>query len=108
MKDDVNIDDGALAESISTALAEVLPDLEKRISADPKAFLDLVAVAAKAERQTEDMLRSAVIAARAGGHSWEAIGSRLGISRQAAHQRFGREAHDGAPASGDSGPGSNG
>lgn len=94
MSSDRSIGDEVVAEAVSGALAEVLPDLEQRMAADPEALLDLVSVAAKAERHTAELLRSAVNAARAGGHSWEAIGARLGISRQAAQQRFGREQGD--------------
>ena len=36
-----------------------------------------------------DELHAAVIAARAAGDTWDAIGVALGISRQAAYQRFG-------------------
>lgn len=34
------------------------------------------------------LLREAVAAARAGGASWADVGARLGMSRQAAHERF--------------------
>lgn len=37
----------------------------------------------------EDGLRKAVTDARAGGYSWAMIGASLGVSRQAAQQRFG-------------------
>jgi hypothetical protein len=39
-------------------------------------------------------LRRQVSLARRSGHSWAAIGFALGISRQAAQQRFGRGAGD--------------
>ncbi|AXH98065.1 hypothetical protein [Ornithinimicrobium avium] len=38
----------------------------------------------------EDELREAVQAARDAGDSWTIIGAALGITRQAAQQRFGR------------------
>lgn len=87
---DARIDEARLAEGLAAALAEAGHDLEERMATDPEAYLDLVTIAAKAERQTEELLRSAVAAARSAGHSWEAIGARLGISRQAAQKRFGR------------------
>ncbi len=37
----------------------------------------------------EDGLRTAVTDARAAGYSWAMIGASLGVSRQAAQQRFG-------------------
>lgn len=39
--------------------------------------------------EAEEQLRAAVLAARAAGDSWSAIGLALGTSRQAAFQRFG-------------------
>lgn len=38
----------------------------------------------------QDELRAAVMAARAAGDTWDAIGVALGVSRQAAYQRFGK------------------
>lgn len=40
--------------------------------------------------KAEDELRTAVDRARAGGNSWAMIGLVLGVSKQAAQQRFGR------------------
>jgi hypothetical protein len=40
-------------------------------------------------------LRRQVQAARRGGHSWEGIGYALGVSKQAAQQRFGGPAENG-------------
>ncbi|MFM8597877.1 MAG: hypothetical protein ACKOB8_02560 [Mycobacterium sp.] len=48
-----------------------------------------ISAAAEAVRDAEGKLRDAVAAARAAGDSWAAIGVALGISRQAAYQRFG-------------------
>ena len=56
----------------------------------PEDHLAIVARSAAAERVARDLLGQAVRAARAGGHSWAAIGATLGLSRQAAQQRFGR------------------
>ena len=39
----------------------------------------------------EDILRTAVRAARAAGDSWAVIGAALGTTRQAAFQRFGQD-----------------
>ncbi|HEX7041318.1 MAG TPA: hypothetical protein VF202_14470 [Trueperaceae bacterium] len=100
MTEGTKIDDARLAGSLAAALAEAGPDLEARMATDPEAYLDLVTIAAKAERQTEELLRSAVAAARSAGQSWEAIGARLGISRQAAQKRFGRADEDEAPEGG--------
>ena len=43
----------------------------------------------EAEDVVRDLLRQSVAAARAAGCSWAAIGAELGMSRQAAQQRFG-------------------
>jgi hypothetical protein len=53
---------------------------------------DLAAVAAAADRvaQAEAELIEAVKEARAKGRSWNRIATALGVSRQAARQRFGR------------------
>lgn len=94
------VDEGRLVEGLRAAIADANPTLEGRMTEDPEAYLDLVAVAAAAEAKTSELLRSAVVSARSAGHSWEAIGALLGITRQAAQQRFGREVGAGAEAPG--------
>lgn len=54
---------------------------------DPAALLEVLA-AREACRQAELALREAVGAARRAGQAWSAIGTVLGITRQAAQQRF--------------------
>ncbi|GAA3696109.1 hypothetical protein GCM10022204_10090 [Microlunatus aurantiacus] len=61
--------------------------------ADP---LGVVSRVVEAEDVVRDLLRQSVLAARAAGCSWAAIGAELGMSRQAAQQRFGGTAA-GAP-----------
>ncbi|MEU7615579.1 hypothetical protein AB0B27_05670 [Micromonospora rifamycinica] len=51
---------------------------------DVEALRDLVALSADLDRAIGD----AVVGLRAFGYSWAEIGSRLGISRQAAQQRW--------------------
>jgi len=96
MTDATREDAERLVSRIAAALTDAVSDLEERIANDPAAYLDLVEIANRAGRQTEELLASAVAAARSAGHSWEAIGNRLGISRQAAQQRFGEEKPDAA------------
>jgi len=55
----------------------------------PVDVLAWVADAHTELRATERVLTAAVARARQRGHPWAAIGERLGISRQAAQQRFG-------------------
>lgn len=57
--------------------------------------LAVVRRAAEADLVAGDLLQEAVTSARAGGQSWASIGDVLGLSRQAAQQRFGK-AGDGA------------
>jgi DNA-directed RNA polymerase specialized sigma24 family protein len=68
----------------STVTAERLDDLAS------------IARAADAIRFDESRLREAVAAARSRGRSWNEIAAALGVSRQAARQRFGRGGADNA------------
>lgn len=52
--------------------------------------LDLVGEIPLVEAAAERIVGRRVEAVRAQGLSWEAIAQRLGISRQAAHKRFGK------------------
>lgn len=81
----------ALAETISS-VAGVLPD----DADDPRELVALVGVTARAGDEVGHLLRQAVGSARAAGASWESIGRELGMSRQAAHQRFGHAGEDAA------------
>jgi hypothetical protein len=67
-----------LADRMDPAAAEVL-----RID-----DLRDVALVSEAVRTDEERLREAVAAARAHGRSWNQIAVALGVSRQAARQRF--------------------
>ena len=75
-----------LDELLAHAIAAAGPGLEG-LPDDPGAHLELVARTDRAHRRTVEMLRAAVLAARAAGHSWDAIGGALGTTRQAAQQR---------------------
>lgn len=59
--------------------------------ADARDATHLRRIAAAMENvaDAEQRLRDAVNAARAAGDSWAVIGAVLGVSRQAAYQRFG-------------------
>ena len=59
--------------------------------ADDLSDLRAVATATEATRENEARLREAVETARAHGRSWNDIATALGVSRQAARQRFSRE-----------------
>jgi hypothetical protein len=68
-------------------MAHASEDWDKTISLVIKANRDL-AVA-------DLVLRRAVRVAKTAGHSWAAIGFALGVSRQAAQQRFGTTGAEG-------------
>lgn len=82
-------DDAELADLIAHAVAQADPLLGERLEHEPAAHLDLVVLTRRVQDVTNDLLHDAVASARAAGASWEAIGSALGMSRQAAQQRFG-------------------
>jgi hypothetical protein len=82
-------DNAELAQLLARTIAAMDPTIEKRIDSDPQASLDLVVLAAEAHSEIGKILKSAVSSARSAGWSWEAIGRALGMSRQAAQQRFG-------------------
>lgn len=62
----------------------------EKIVDDDIAALQEVGVAANALDDARSKLQSAVDSAREVGFSWARIGTVLGVSRQAAEQRFGR------------------
>jgi hypothetical protein len=76
---------GVVPELIATRA----PDLEVGVStSDPTALLRLVQVVSAVSDDAARSLRDSVTSARAAGVSWDAIGTVLGTSRQAAQQRF--------------------
>jgi hypothetical protein len=54
-------------------------------------ILSWIADADAATRQAQRNLAAAVTRARSRGHTWTQIAGQLGITRQAAHQRFGHD-----------------
>ncbi len=61
-----------------------------RNPAHDAAHFRAIIAADEAVAEAEAALRTAVLAARAAGESWTVIGAALGITRQAAQQRFSR------------------
>jgi hypothetical protein len=82
-------------EEISAWLDTVEPDPDD--ARDAKYFRRIVAADAALKNADAD-LRSAVADARAAGDTWDMIGLALGVSRQAAYQRFGRSVGEHQPA----------
>jgi hypothetical protein len=78
-----------IREAVAAAVTAGREDLVEQLETDPESYLVLLDAAQVGAGETTRMLREAVTSARNAGHSWEAIGGVLGISRQAAQQRFG-------------------
>jgi len=85
-------EESALREAIATAVLSVPAGLSDALQNDPRAYLRLVAATRTAAEETSRLLRESVDGARHAGHSWDAVGRVLGVSRQAAQQRFGAPA----------------
>jgi hypothetical protein len=84
---------GEQADAIREAVAEAVLSASEQgregLDSDPDAALLMVAASAVAAEEAGRLLRQSITGARAAGHSWEVLGRLLGISRQAAQQRFG-------------------
>jgi hypothetical protein len=78
-------------DDLTTTRAAFDHHLREATAADPLQALRLVAAV---QHDVDDHRRDAVRAA-AGRHSWTEIGDALGVSKQAAHQKFAKEwAHE--------------
>ena len=92
MKTDVDWTREFARPQVRNTLAKVIdestPGLIDRLGNDPKAYADLIAVTHLVAEEADELLRETVISARHAGLNWEQIGEVLGISRQAAQQKF--------------------
>lgn len=91
---------GAMDVALARALLDVLS--EPPVTNDPGAPLALVAATDALAASGQRLLAGAVDEARAAGHSWSEIGAALGVSRQAAQQRFSASREPGPEAADDS------
>jgi len=82
--------DETLRNALSDAIAAADPSLAERLEHEPNSYLDLIDLTARSAEEIAQLLQLAVTSARQAGLSWERIGQQLGMSRQAAQQRFGR------------------
>jgi len=67
----------ALAETVGSPL-------------EPPTYLDLVRRAQDVDQMSTQVMRLCVQQSRDAGHTWQEIGDLLGVTRQAAFQRFGK------------------
>ncbi len=77
-----------IREQVGEAVFTGPDGLRESLETDAGSYLRLVAAAAAAQTEGDRLLRDSVAGARRAGHSWDAIGNVLGVSRQAAQQRF--------------------
>ncbi|WP_433346324.1 hypothetical protein ACQP25_26810 [Microtetraspora malaysiensis] len=84
----------AIREAVAEAVLAACEQGRKGLDNDPDAHLLMVAASSVAARESSRLLRQSITGARSAGHSWDALGRLLGISRQAAQQRFGASATD--------------
>jgi Protein of unknown function (DUF3887) len=77
--------------SLSALLAEQTSTLADAVTdpLSPPAYLDLVRRARDIDGKAEQVLKLCVQQCRDAGHTWQEIGDLLGVTRQAAFQRFG-------------------
>lgn len=78
----------ALRTLLSQAVAAADPALRDRLRTEPSAYVDLVALSARARAETEVLLTLAVAGARSAGCTWEAIAAALGMTASAARERY--------------------
>jgi malate synthase len=78
----------AVRDGIAEAVLGTPDGLRADLEVDPDAYLRLVSASRTAAEETSRLLRDSINGARAAGHSWDALGRVLGVSRQAAQQRF--------------------
>ena len=100
MTDDARTPSTTLRDHLAHAIEAADPTLADRLSHDAQAHLELVALARAARAETDVLLAAAVTSARGAGCTWEQVGAILGMTRQAAQQRYGRAGLGAGPAAG--------
>lgn len=78
----------AVRDAVAEAVLGTPVGLRTDLETDPDAYLRLVGASRTAAEETSRLLRESINGARAAGHSWDTLGRLLGVSRQAAQQRF--------------------
>ncbi|WP_030961745.1 hypothetical protein [Streptomyces sp. NRRL S-378] len=85
-----------IREGIAAVVLGAPEGLAESLEHDPHGYLRLLDASRVGAEESSRLLREAVQGARAAGHSWDAVGRVLGVSRQAAQQRFAGKAGGGA------------
>ena len=82
---------GSLA-SLSFQLGRQAAEIAEQLASPPAspAYLDLIRSARHAQELAQQVVERCVQQARDAGHTWQEIGDLLGVTRQAAFQRFGK------------------
>jgi hypothetical protein len=88
------IDAERIRDHVADAVFSGPDDLRAALETEPESYLRLVAAAHVAAEEADRLLHESVTGARHAGHSWDAVGRVLGVSRQAAQQRFKTSAAD--------------
>src|SRR4051794_19041977 len=78
--------------ALSTALAQHASELAASMASPLTVpdYLDLVRRSREVDTMAEQLLKRCVEQSRDAGHTWQEIGDLLGVTRQAAFQRFGK------------------
>ena len=84
-----------MLENVDGFCQGILDAMGKRFENWDKSVSLVVAANTQLNNVAEINLRRQVNIARSNGHSWTSIGLALGVSRQAAQQRFGRPRDEG-------------
>lgn len=77
-----------IREGVADAVLAGPTGMRDALDHDPDSYLRLVAATRVGAEETSRLLREAIGGARSAGHSWDVVGRLLGVSRQAAQQRF--------------------
>ncbi|WP_427924228.1 DUF3887 domain-containing protein [Streptomyces sp. cg40] len=86
------VDSPRTLAALSALLSEQASGLAEAVGSplSSPAYLDLVRGARDVDRLAEQVLKLCVQQCRDAGHTWQEIGDLLGVTRQAAFQRFGK------------------
>ncbi|MFJ8164275.1 hypothetical protein ACIRBY_25590 [Streptomyces sp. NPDC096136] len=93
-----------IREGIAAAVLGAPEGLADSLEHDAHGYLRLVDASRVGAEEASRLLREAVQGARAAGHSWDTVGRVLGVSRQAAQQRFASKAAADPSAAAPGGP----